>query len=184
MEFTPQSEGLYTVGIHPWRVQDVTAEEWMRLEEIAAHPQVLAIGEAGLDKCIDTPLSFQQEVFARQVLLAEQVRKPLIIHLVKAQDELLALRKALRPCQPWIIHGFRGKSQQAQQLLQHGLYLSFGEHYQEDAFRQTPLDCLFLETDESQLSLIDLYQRAASLRSLSIEQLANAVNINFKQLFK
>ena len=47
MEFTPQSEGLYTVGIHPWRVQDVTAEEWMRLEEIAAHPQVLAIGEAG-----------------------------------------------------------------------------------------------------------------------------------------
>lgn len=184
MEFAPQPEGLYTVGIHPWKVKDATAEEWKRLEEIIAHPQVLAIGEIGLDKCINTPLLFQQEAFARQALLAEQVCKPLIIHLVKAQDELLALRKTLRPSQSWIIHGFRGKKQQAKQLLQHGLYLSFGEHYQEDVFRQTPLDRLFLETDESQSSLFDLYQRAANLRGLSIEQLVNAVNTNFKQLFK
>ena len=80
------------------------------LEELVRHPQVLAVGEAGLDKLADAPMDLQVEVFRCQACLAEEVGKPLVIHLVKAVDELLKVKRDLRPSNPWIIHGFRGKA--------------------------------------------------------------------------
>ena len=70
---------------------------------------MLAVGEAGLDKLAEAPLTLQIEVFEYQARLAEEANKPLIIHLVKAVDELLKLKQKIQPVKPWIIHGFRGK---------------------------------------------------------------------------
>ena len=81
------------------------------------HPQVLAMGEAGLDKLADASLSLQREVFEYQARLAEETDKPLVIHLVKAVDELLKLKQKIRPVKPWIIHGFRGKAVLAEEYL-------------------------------------------------------------------
>lgn len=67
------------------------------------------MGEAGLDKLADASLPLQREVFEYQARLAEETDKPLVIHLVKAVDELLKLKQKIRPVKPWIIHGFRGK---------------------------------------------------------------------------
>lgn len=120
------------------------------LEELVRHPQVLAVGEVGLDKLADAPMDLQVEVFRRQACLAEEVGKPLVIHLVKAVDELLKVKRDLRPSNPWIIHGFRGKAALAEEYLKHGFYLSFGEKYQEAALCRVPADRLFIETDESE----------------------------------
>ena len=79
--------------------------------------------------------------------------KPLVIHLVKAVDELLKVKRDLRPSNPWIIHGFRGKAALAEEYLKHGFYLSFGEKYQEVALCRVPADRLFIETDESEVSI-------------------------------
>ena len=92
----------------------------------------LAVGEAGLDKLADAPMDLQVEVFRCQACLAEAVGKPLVLHLVKAVDELLKVKRDLRPSKPWIIHGFRGKAALAEEYLKHGFYLSFGEKYQEE----------------------------------------------------
>ena len=78
-----------------------------------------------------------------------ELDKPLVIHLVKAMSELLKLKQQIKPANPWIIHGFRGKAALAEECLRHGFYLSFGEKYQEEALRITPAGRLFLETDES-----------------------------------
>ena len=142
--FSPQSGGWYSVGIHPWHigrsggehsgVEGAVASRVCGLEELVRHPQVLAVGEAGLDKLADAPMDLQVEVFRCQACLAEEVGKPLVIHLVKAVDELLKVKRDLRPSNPWIIHGFRGKAALVEEYLKHGFYLSFGEKYQEAKF--------------------------------------------------
>ena len=159
-------------------------ETWHLLEEAVRHPQVLAVGEAGVDKLAAAPLPLQETVFERQALLAEETDKPLVIHLVKAVDELLRVRKRLLPRVPWVVHGFRGKAALAQELLHHGFYLSFGEKYQEGALNAVPLSRLFLETDESLESISRLYVRAAAVRQLSVEELVTAVRDNVCRVFR
>lgn len=178
-----------SIGIHPW---DLTAENSERLWGVLQrelerrksenHPCV-AIGEAGLDKLAAAPMELQVEIFERQVALSEDCRLPLIIHCVKAVDELLAVKKRLAPLQPWIWHGFRGKAQQASQLLRHGFYLSLGEHYSQEAMRAIPASRLFLETDESALDISDIIRRAAEVRGVDAECLQETLRENVQKVF-
>lgn len=190
--FVPQAGGWYSVGIHPWRIDasvsanlsdGIPAVEHRTLRELVSHPQVLAIGEAGIDKLAAAPLSLQAEIFEYQARLAEEVGKPLIIHLVKAVDELLKLKQTLRPSVLWIIHGFRGKAALAEEYLRHGFYLSFGEKYQDEALRQVPPHRLFIETDESTVPVTELYERAARIRGASAEELREVVRGNIRKVF-
>ena len=184
--FVPQLEGWYSVGIHPWYITSSTvslAEKKRCLEELLYHPQVLAMGEAGLDKLADASLPLQREVFEYQARLAEETDKPLVIHLVKAVDELLKLKQKIRPVKPWIIHGFRGKAALAEEYLRHGFYLSFGEKYQEEALCIMPSERLFIETDESTVSVDTLYERAAILRKTPLEELRRTIRKNVSEIF-
>ena len=141
-------DAMYSVGIHPWWTADAA---WEDLKEgfylWAQHPQVVRIGECGLDKLKGGALDLQEQVFLKHVALSENLQKPLTIHCVKAFDRLLSLYKQLRPKQRWTIHGFRGKPEQAQQLLTAGFDLSFGEHYNEAAFALCPPTRRYRETD-------------------------------------
>lgn len=178
-------QGYYSVGIHPW---DVTAQrkslQFEYLFEIAHLPQVLAIGEAGLDKKQLTPLAFQQTIFELQIKLAETVQKPLLIHCVKAWSELIAIKKQLRPTQPWIIHGYRGNVVLAQQLLKHGFYLSYTNYYNSDALPFGCLDHLFIETDDSETTIQSNYMQIASHLGIDILQLQQVIANNFRVVFK
>lgn len=185
-EFRPEAGGWYSVGIHPWRLgQSPWQEEAFRtrFQEAAAHLQVVAVGEAGIDRLADAPLGLQLEALRYQAAVAEAVRKPLVLHLVKAAAELLALKRELRPTVPWVIHGFRGKAQLADTYLKHGFFLSFGEKYQEEALRRVPLERLFIETDESTVPVARLYERAAGVRGLSADELLEAVSCNVCRVF-
>lgn len=155
----------------------------MRPGGVSAPSQVLAVGEAGLDKLADAPMDLQVEVFRCQACLAEEVGKPLVIHLVKAVDELLKVKRDLRPSNPWIIHGFRGKAALVEEYLKHGFYLSFGEKYQEAALCRVPADRLFIETDESEVSIGELYARAAEVRGISPEELGETLRRNVCKVF-
>ncbi len=183
--FVPLGGHCYSVGIHPWSLAgDMPAEcVWQMLSDAVCLPQVWAVGEAGLDKLAAAPMSLQEEVFVRQTLLAERAGKPLVIHLVKAVDELLRVRHRLSPGVPWIIHGFRGKAPMAKELVRHGFYLSFGPCFQEPALCAVPLSRLFLETDESPVPLAEVYLRAARARRISVDELADAVRANVRSVF-
>lgn len=181
--FVPQAEHWYSVGIHPWHILSFPADGATRFEELLRHPQVLAIGEAGLDKLAEAPLPLQMEVFGYQARLAEEIDKPLVIHLVKATDELLKLKQQIGPMKPWIIHGFRGKAALAAEYLRHGFYLSFGEKYREEALRIVPPDKLFLETDESTIPVDTLYERAAVIRGIPLGELRETIRRNVSKIF-
>ena len=121
--------------------------------------------------------------FEYQARLSVELDKPLVIHLVKAMSELLKLKQQIKPANPWIIHGFRGKAALAEECLRHGFYLSFGEKYQEEALRITPAGRLFLETDESSVPVADLYSRAAEVRRVSLAELTEAIRENIAKVF-
>lgn len=128
-------------------------------------------------------MSLQEEAFRWLIECSESHHLPLVIHCVKCTAELLRLKKEYQPVSPWIIHGFRGKPQQALEYIRHGFYLSYGERYAADALKQTPLDKLFLETDESIKRLDDIYQQAATCKEISLKRLEDSVFENINHVF-
>ena len=147
-------DGAYhSVGIHPWHTVDIDSSTIEKLSTLAAHPQVVAIGETGLDALKGASIEKQIEIFKLHISLSEQVKKPLIIHCVKAFNEIITIKKQLKPSMPWIIHGFRGKPQLAQQLLNNGFYISLGEKFNPETASIIPIDRLLFETDESTLNI-------------------------------
>ena len=171
-----------SVGIHPCYIYNVE-EQLAELRRQAVQPRVVAIGETGLDKRAATPLTQQMELFRASADLSEKHNLPLIIHCVKAWDELIALRRTLRPRRTWIIHGFRGKAAVAQMFLQHGFYLSYGEKYQPESLWTTPVERLLLETDESTVPIETLYEQAATLRHIPLNELTETIGQNIRHLF-
>lgn len=173
----------YSVGIHPWFIYEMGKEDKDLLYELVKHPQVIAVGEAGFDRAKDYSEADQMSFFAEQAFIAEEVDKPLIIHMVKAADLLLAENKKLMPKMPWIIHGFRGKPELAHQLLDAGMYLSFGERYNVGALRATPLDHMFLETDEAICGIHHIYNKVAEDLGMDVEVLKEQMKKNIGRFF-
>lgn len=183
--FSPQPFHWYAIGIHPWdtdKITDFTAEI-EKMGQLAHHPQVVAIGEAGLDRLHGASISQQIKIFEAQALLAESLRKPVVVHLVKAVDELLLLHQQLKPTVPWIIHGFRGKPQLARQLINKGFYLSFGTLFNLESMRSTPNNRLLIESDEREEDIEQLYQALALARCQTNEELHQSLDENIQRLF-
>lgn len=187
--FVPEAGVSYALGIHPWVEAEYRAGlfcSWEELEALVARPEVRAVGEAGLDRvhrplpdlpagCLHrAPQSSATRVeegwrrslklLEEQALLAERVGKPLLLHCVRAADEVLALQKRLRPQVPWVWHGFRGGAEQARQLVRRGLCLSLGEHFRAETACSVPVDHLLIETDESTLPIEAILLRVAVAR--------------------
>lgn len=174
--------GIISVGIHPWFLTEENADEQLQwLEKTVNHPGVVAIGECGMDKLRGISIDKQMDVFRKCIALSEQRSLPVIVHAVKCTEELMGIKKVMKPKMPWIIHGFRGKASVAKSLLNQGFYLSFGEHYQKESIQCTPLERLFLETDESLLPIEEIYRKAASDYGVTMEILMESITSNAKK---
>ena len=169
--FSSDAKGFYSVGFHPWFVNEYTPEMLTKLENWSNDKRLFAIGECGLDKNSEVSLEQQIQVFKLHILLSEKIKKPLIIHCVGCFNELLELKKQLNPTQVWIIHGFRSKPELALQVLKSGCALSFGEHFNIESVRATPLDKLFVETDESLMSIPEIYRQISDAKQCDIDEL-------------
>lgn len=166
----------YSIGIHPWDTEDETEErEWDLLEELARRPEIVAIGETGLDLTPKGgPLFRQLQVFKRHVDLSEALGKPLIVHNVKSHDIIAGARRDMKPTQPWAIHGFRKKPEVAEMLLRAGCWLSFGEEFNPEALLFTPEDRILAETDNSNLSIEEIIARLSATRGKDLTEIIAA----------
>ncbi len=166
---------LFSLGLHPYFEDDLNEKAWEAFSNFFKNYKdcFWAIGECGLDKRSAIPMETQMDYFIRQVKLAEEMQKPLVLHIVKAWDELLSIKRKTAISQPCIIHGFRGKPQLAEQLLRAGFYLSFGAyHNQESLLLAESWGRAFLETDEVQeISIKTLYQQCAEILNISLVEL-------------
>ena len=179
----------FSIGIHPWHINENTFETELKLIEQKINlPNCMAIGECGLDKRIDIPLSLQTEIFELHLLLAEKHNKPVIIHCVAAFNELIAIKNKLKLTIPLIIHGFSKNENVAKSLLDAGFYISFGKYLMTnptlaEVLFKIPKDKLFLETDSSDFKIEDVYNKAASIKGILPDEVKSIIQKNFELVF-
>lgn len=174
-------------GIHPWEA-GANVEQLSELERILSEGKVIAVGEVGLDKLKGASLDVQIEVFRQQVELAVLFHKPLIIHCVKAWDELIKLFKEFKTDVPWILHGYRGGAEQTKQLVRLGFKFSIGEKFNAEALSHIPSDSIFCETDESETPIRKVYEKVSCGLGIEFEHfvynVAENVKVNLKNMTK
>ena len=179
----------YSIGIHPWYINEERVTSDLKvIEEKLQLKECLALGECGLDKRIEVPMWLQIEVFEKQIALAEQYQKPLVLHLVAAFDELIEIKKRLKISIPIIIHGFSKNENVSKQLLDNGFYLSFGKYLLtnpdlKEVFQSIPNDKFFLETDTIEETIYEIYALAAAYKGMTIKQMQTQVESNWKSVF-
>ena len=179
--FIPES--YFSMGIHPWYIKEEDLKkQYEQFRQLSSLPVFIMIGECGLDKHCATPFGLQKEVFEKQIELSEELKKPLIIHCVRSYNEIIEYKKHYSPRQPWTIHGFRGNRNVTDSFLKEGLYLSFGRHYNPESLQITPFERLFIETDDSEHPISEIYSSIAKARKISIEELKEIVFSNVKNI--
>lgn len=130
---------LLSAGIHPWFVdKNKLGKQLRQLEKLAGNSRVRLIGECGLDKLRGPEMEIQKIAFAAQIQLANHYQKPLVIHCVRAYNELIAVTKVTPPKVPLILHGFNRGPELARQLTDHGYLLSFGANLAQKNRKRTP----------------------------------------------
>lgn len=182
------AQGCYSVGLHPWYLEVDQAEHLpIELLRAAGLRNVVAIGECGLDTRCDTPADLQRAVFIRQIELAQAVQKPLIIHCVRAFEEILTILRKRKVSVPVMFHGFRRSEALARKIIDDGHLLSFGVHLLmasvAEVFRNLPPNRVFLETDDSEVPISHIYAAAANIWGTDIEGVAAGIEHQFKLIF-
>ena len=181
----PGYEGDYSLGLHPWYLpEDIDqALAALAVEAKGSSVRLRALGEAGLDRLCASPWSAQLAAFEGQIRLAQALDKPLVIHCVKAWNEVLASLKSCGYQGRLLFHGYRQKAALTAQILraQPQAYFSLGAYLPQAAERlnHLPLERCLLETDEAPSdSLPSLYVAWAASRGLSLEQAQAQIEVN------
>ncbi|MFL9833913.1 TatD family hydrolase [Chryseobacterium terrae] len=178
-------EFYYSIGIHP---QDIHLEnieyqfDWLNSN---ITENCFAIGECGLDGLISIEQKIQEQVFKRQIEVSNDFKKPLIIHCVRKFYEVISFRKFAN--QAMIIHGFNKKQSIADDLLKNKFYLSFGKAVLynlslQNVLKTTPLDKIFLETDNEDFNIEELYIKVSELKGISLEKLNERILENLETI--
>lgn len=153
--------GVYAaVGIHPNDAIEATDAVLRRIEELAAHPRVVALGETGLDFFrTGAPPIRQEESFRSHIRIARDLDRTLVIHDREAHEDVVRVLLAERPLPRVVFHCFSGDVDLVQTCAEHGWYASFAGNVTfknaqalQRAAAATPLDLLLTETDSPYLA--------------------------------
>jgi len=175
----------FSAGIHPQDISDRFEEDFLWLKTIVKSENCVAIGECGLDGLVEIDENLQHEIFQKQIELANEIRKPIIIHCVKRFSQLIQFKKKSKV--PMIVHGFNKRKTIGDEMLKNDFCLSFGKSalYNvnlQDFLKEIPIDQLFLETDSADFEIKDLYYKIAELKSCRIEDFQKKIKENLKNL--
>jgi TatD DNase family protein len=196
-----------TVGIHPQHAAKAADDHYPRLRDLLRHEKVIALGEIGLDyywQPVDKDL--QQRVFIRQMEIAREAGKPIVIHTRDAwEDTLILLARHWDGHElPCVLHCFTGTPEIAERALAAGYWLSFAGVVTypkatevHASARLAPLDRILIETDAPYLPpvphrgkrnepayIAHTAGKVAELRGIALDLLASAVAANFRRAFR
>lgn len=192
------------VGVHPHEARTMGETSIAALQEFAAQPKVVAIGEIGLDYHYDhSPRDIQRTRFREQMELAKQLGLPVIIHEREATADVMAVLRDFRGM-PGVVHCFSGSVETARQLVDWGFHLSFtgvitykNARHSHEALRAVPHDCVMIETDAPYLTpepyrskrnssayLVHIAAKIAELWGTTPEEVARITLENGTRLFR
>lgn len=185
-----KGRNFYSLGLHPWNIKSPEENNFQLslIKEVIGFDHVIFIGECGLDRKTGGDFSEQLRVFEAQAQIAEEFKKPLIIHCVKAYNEVFEVYKKILPKVPWILHSYNGSLELTRQLSHFNIMFTFGKYLYYpaskaiEAFQWLPLERIFLETDESNCHVEKIYSKAAELKNTGIEEIKKSMFENFNNL--
>ncbi|WP_096186139.1 TatD family hydrolase [Evansella halocellulosilytica] len=206
MELVESEEGLYAaVGWHPVDAIDLEQRHLDWIEQLAAHPKVVAIGETGLDYHWDkSPKDVQKEVFRKQIHLAKKVNLPIIIHDRNAHEDIVEILNEEDAKEVGgIMHCFGGDLDIAKKCLDMNFHISFGgpvtfknAKLPKEVVKEIPLDRLLIETDapflaphpyrgkRNEPAYVKLIaEQIAELREMDFEDFSEQTTLNAQRLF-
>jgi TatD DNase family protein len=194
-----------TVGIHPHdatTLNDVAVE---RLRQLAAHPKVVAVGEIGLDYYRDmSPRPIQARAFRRQLELAIELKKPVVIHTREAMSDTMAIMREFAPrLEGAVFHCFPGDIADAGRVFELGFIISVGGviSYKNSGMSkvaaEVPLDRIMLETDAPYLTPVPhrgknnhpaylrlVAQKLAELRDVSEDEIERTTDHTCRKFYR
>lgn len=192
------------VGMHPHDAKLMVNDDYDQLAAWAREPKVVAIGEIGLDYYYDhSPREIQKKVFIRQLDLARQTGKPVIIHDRDAHADILTIVKNQGKGLSGVFHCFSGSVEMMREVLKLGFYVSIAGPVTfpksvklKEVATAVPLDRLLVETDcpyltphpyrgkRNEPAFVRLVaEEVARLRNMELAALAEATTANVKRLF-
>ncbi|MEI7595287.1 MAG: TatD family hydrolase [Bacteroidota bacterium] len=187
---SPNLQILKSAGIHPWQIENIDISEQLSiLEQMIQAKQIIAIGEIGLDKACKTNFEKQIEVFRLQLNLTMKYKLPIIIHCVRAYNEVFEILTEYKHSIKAVFHGFNSSKEMALQLCSKNYYLSIGSSLLNlkskiwNYIGQIPLENLFFETDESEISIQELYKKYCKISMFKEIELRKKIKENFDFLF-
>ena len=181
--------GYYSIGVHPWYLNEETVRDEMRELRIAIDQHnILAIGECGLDRMSTSDFELQKRYFIEQIKIAKDVSKPLIVHCVRAHEESLHILKTYNNLVPVLFHGYNKTLELAEKIVAAGHYLSFGHSLlssaiNQEVFKAIPSERIFLENDDSSLSIEQVYSEAARIKDVDVNLLLHHIHQNAQVVF-
>ena len=166
-------EGLCSFQAHPW-----TADRPLTIPDIS---RFAAIGETGLDWYKGASRESQLLRFRQMLELAERENKSIVIHCVRAWEELFSIRRQF-PDQRWLIHGFRGAPELLEQLRRAGFWVSLGRSGIERLLHPGfSLHRIGFETDDGEGSIHELFGIASEKLQLPREDIERITDWNFEE---
>jgi TatD DNase family protein len=181
--------GYYSIGVHPWYLNEETVRDQMRELRIAIdQPNILAIGECGLDRMTTADFELQKRYFIEQIKIANDVSKPLIVHCVRAHEDALHILKKYNNRVPVLFHGYNKDLDLAEKIIAAGHYLSFGHSLlssaiNQEVFKALPLERTFLENDDSSLSIEQVYAEATRIKEVDVNLLLHQIHQTAQAVF-
>lgn len=194
------------VGVHPEDVNSYNDEAENKIRELLKHPKIIAVGEIGLDYYWDkSQVERQKEIFERQILLAKEAEKPVLVHDREAHLDSFEILKKTDAAQAGVVmHCFSGSPEFAMECVKEGYYIALGgvvtfknAKKAKEVAKVVPLNKLLLETDapymtpvpfrgkENQPAYVKFVaQEIADLRGISFDEVAEATTANAQRLLK
>ena len=206
VELTKRYPFVYgAAGVHPSETAELNEENCKWLKEQCKQAKILAVGEIGLDYYWEEPEHEIQKIwFERQLELAREVKKPVIIHSREAAKDTYDIMCAHKAEEiGGVVHCYSYSAEMALEFIKMGFYIGVGGVVTfkngkklKEVVEAIPLDKILLETDcpylapepnrgkrNSSLNIPYIAQQIASMKNVSYEEVVSVTNANAKQLF-
>ncbi|CEG29537.1 TatD family hydrolase [Bacillus sp. B-jedd] len=206
MALTDANEFIYAcIGWHPVDAIDMTDEDLAWIEDLSAHPKVVALGEMGLDYHWDkSPKEIQKEVFRKQIRMAKKVKLPIVIHNREATADIVEILKEEDASEVGgIMHCFSGSVETARECVDMNFFISLGgpvtfknAKKPKEVAAEIPLEWLLVETDcpyltphphrgkRNEPGYVKLVaEEIANIKGISFDEVAKVTTENAKKLF-
>lgn len=203
LEISEKHDFLYAaLGVHPHEAEETTEEDLAEIRKLYCNKKVVAVGEIGLDYHYDfSPREIQKEVFEKQLILANELDLPVIVHDRESHEDTMNLLKKHRP--KGVVHCFSGSVEMAKEIVKLGMYIGLGgavtfknAKKPIEVAEYIPLEYLLLETDAPYMTPVPhrgerchsghialTAEKIAEVKGMDTQELIDRCNENAKRLF-